>query len=302
MRDRPSDAGLPDFETGEARDVGGDVSAFGVIKRVLTHPVLLTIAFIEFCTGVLRNGVMSWYPIYVNEVEALPQKHYLNTGDWGSWYTIWPFFGLAALSFALSARAKGAARTGLRIGGGLLFMAPFLQAGWGGMQMVAGIVGGTLAGFVSDLFFQSRRAPAAAGLYALMIACTAAMFMTLGQAMPRLRETNVPGLEPGDRITSVAGQGDLRDWVAVRRAFTCVPAPCLPGRALGRRDLYVLDQTHARGRCAVDDGHDRGRRRTQRPGRRSCASPTRPSRPTPTAAWRRGFAPATGANSMRPPS
>ena len=63
--------------------------------------------------------------------------------------------------------------------GGLLFLAPFTMGGWGGLLMVAGVLGGNIAGWVSDLFFQSRRGPAAGGLYGMMIAVIAIMIFVL---------------------------------------------------------------------------------------------------------------------------
>ena len=36
--------------------------------KMLRNPVILIIVFIEFCTGFLRNGVMSWYPKFANAV------------------------------------------------------------------------------------------------------------------------------------------------------------------------------------------------------------------------------------------
>ncbi|MCS6900665.1 MAG: hypothetical protein RMJ98_13645, partial [Myxococcales bacterium] len=112
--------------------------------------------------------------------------------------------------------------------GGLSFLFPFLQAGWGGILMVAGIVGGNVAGFVSDLFFGSRRAPAAGGLYAVLFLCTIAMGFSLGQATSVLAASQVPELQPGDRILSIAGKS-VNDWVSARRAFACAPASCASG-------------------------------------------------------------------------
>jgi MFS transporter, OPA family, glycerol-3-phosphate transporter len=235
LRDRPAQAGLRDFDTGDgdgdSQTEGADAGVWPLFKRVLANPVLQTIALIEFCTGVLRNGVMHWYPIYVTEVSALPSAHYLNNGTWGAWYTVCPFFIGAASLFALSRRTGGRVRSALALAGGALALAPFLQGGWGGIQMVAGIIGGVVAGLVSDWFFQSRRAPAAGGLYALLVLSTLAMAPALGSATTRVETSRLKGLEPGDRITAVAGQQNLASWVDVQRAFRCVPAPCRDGAA-----------------------------------------------------------------------
>ncbi len=232
LRDRPGQAGQRDFDTGDGDGDDGQGAGGGVwplFKRVLANPVLQTIALIEFCTGVLRNGVMHWYPIYVTEVSALPSAHYLNNGTWGAWYSVWPFFLVAASLFALAPRAKGRARAALALAGGAFALAPFLQGGWGGIQMVAGIIGGVVAGLVSDWFFQSRRAPAAAGLYGLLVLGTLVMAAALGRATTTVESSRLKGLEPGDRVVSVAGERGLESWADVQRAFRCVPAPCRDG-------------------------------------------------------------------------
>ena len=73
LKDRPSEAGHADFDTGDASsgDVTHEVPPVGrVIKQMLTHPVIMTIALTEFCTGVIRNGVMHWYRILAKEKMA----------------------------------------------------------------------------------------------------------------------------------------------------------------------------------------------------------------------------------------
>ena len=134
-------------------------------------------------------------------------------------------FSPAPLAFLPSVRPPAGAA------GGALALAPFLQGGWGGIQMVAGIIGGVVAGFVSDWFFQSRRAPAAAGLYALLVVGTLAMAAVLGRATTTVESSRVKGLEPGDRVVAVAGETKLETWADVQRAYRCVPAPCRDGAA-----------------------------------------------------------------------
>lgn len=136
LRDTPAKAGLADFDTGDessGENLEEKVPALQLIKRILTHPVILTVALIEFCTGVLRNGVMHWYPIYAKEQIA--------AGMQGGWkYTL---------------------------------------DNWGLLLWIAGIIGGNVAGYISDKLFQSRRGPSAGFLYALMGFCIGGMFFTL---------------------------------------------------------------------------------------------------------------------------
>lgn len=230
LRDRPSQAGFQDFDTGDASSgESDDVRLFDVVKRVLTNPIILTVALIEFCTGVLRNGVMHWFPIYAKEVWALPASHPLRDGDWSHWWLVLAMLAVAAVLFVAASRVtSGRRRATLIVSGALVALAPFMGAGWGGLLFVAGVIGGNVAGWVSDLFFQSRRAPAAGGLYLLLAVCVAVMIFALGGTTTRVGWVDADRLplREGDRVLSVAGQGDLADWSHVSRAFACVPATC----------------------------------------------------------------------------
>jgi MFS transporter, OPA family, glycerol-3-phosphate transporter len=60
VRDTPSHAGHPDFDLGVPDGDGVKRSAVQVIKKMLTHPVILTIATIELCSGFLRQAILQW--------------------------------------------------------------------------------------------------------------------------------------------------------------------------------------------------------------------------------------------------
>lgn len=51
-----------------------------VFIRMLNNPVILVIVGIEFCTGFLRNGVMSWYPKFT---EAVSWSDSFTSQRWG---------------------------------------------------------------------------------------------------------------------------------------------------------------------------------------------------------------------------
>ncbi|OQC34742.1 MAG: hypothetical protein BWX66_01795 [Deltaproteobacteria bacterium ADurb.Bin058] len=93
---------------------------------------------------------------------------------------------------------------------------------------MAGVIGGNVAGWISDLFFQSRRAPAAGGLYALLTVGIVLMIFTLGGTTNQVGWVgkNEQVLKKDDIILEVAGTGDLADWPAVSKAFACIPAIC----------------------------------------------------------------------------
>lgn len=81
--DRPSDVGHANFDTADAssgEDERPDPLRV-VLRKVVTNPIVLTIGAIEFCTGVLRNGVMHWYTIYGKEMGYYAS--FFITRNWG---------------------------------------------------------------------------------------------------------------------------------------------------------------------------------------------------------------------------
>lgn len=121
VRNTPGEAGFDDFDTADASsgDDGPQLSAVQVFKKMLTNPIILTIAAIEFCSGFVRQAPMQWYRTFAKQTNvALDLK-----GD-------------------------------------------FIYDNWGIMLCCAGIMGGVIAGIISDHLFQSRRGPVAAVLYA----------------------------------------------------------------------------------------------------------------------------------------
>ncbi len=128
VRDTPGDAGQEDFDTGDA-DWGDDAprkpgiagtiaSVLYVGRLMLSQPVILIIAAVEFCSGFLRSALMDWYALFTRQTHV--------TGD-------------------------------------------FVASNWGMMQCIAGILGGVVAGLISDRVFGSRRGPVASILYGVML-------------------------------------------------------------------------------------------------------------------------------------
>ncbi|MFH1808721.1 MAG: MFS transporter [Pseudomonadota bacterium] len=238
LKDRPGLAGFQDFDTGDASsgEENVEVKTLDLIKRILTNPIILTVAFIEFCTGVLRNGVMHWYPIYAKEVLSLPSSHLLVRGDMA---TMWSAVGVGAIAavvlVVVGSRLGGSKRGWTFASAGLCVTGPFILGGWGGILFVAGVIGANVAGWVSDLFFQSRRAPTAGFLYLGCAVSAILMFFTLGGVT---REVGWSELKPvegfdqlqvGDEILSIAGVDKIETWKDVSRAVMCLPATCKDG-------------------------------------------------------------------------
>ena len=231
LKDRPGQAGHQDFDTGDASSgETGDVPLKRIMLRIITHPIILTVALIELCTGVVRQGVMQWYPIYAKSVLALPGSHPMRNGSpTGFWAFGAPFFAAGVAMLLVSSRLKGRARAVVVSTGGLVCLLPFLRGGWGGLLFVAGVIGSNVAGWVSDKIFSSRRAPAAGFLYGMLAVCALVVALTLGTTRPVVASSSVPELKPGDRIAEIAGVSGPKDWVEVTRAFAAVPATCLGG-------------------------------------------------------------------------
>jgi OPA family glycerol-3-phosphate transporter-like MFS transporter len=82
VKDTPGEAGYRDFDPGDASsgDDGPPIGAIAVFKKMLTNPVIVTIAFIEFCSGFLRQAIMQWYPNYVKDVGLTASFVYKNWG------------------------------------------------------------------------------------------------------------------------------------------------------------------------------------------------------------------------------
>ncbi|MBN1946115.1 MAG: MFS transporter [Bradymonadales bacterium] len=197
LKDSPSKAGYQDFDTGDASSGEEDkpMPVFELYKRILTNPVIITVALIEFCTGVLRNGVMHWIPFYLKEVWGLKGSHMFRNGEWTMPWLVALAFAVAIVSFVIARKTKGRRAAWLYIFGALAFLAPFVQGGWGGLLFVAGVIGGNVAGWVSDLFFQSRRAPAAGGLYGLLVLCVVLMFFAIKPATTQIAWSDTPNVQ-----------------------------------------------------------------------------------------------------------
>ncbi len=133
VRDRPSEAGLADFDTADASsgDTGPRLAAVTVFKLMLRNPVIVTIALIEFCSGFLRQAIMQWFQTFAKQTDAV---------------------------------------LGLKSG--------FVYANWGLLLCCAGILGGVVAGVISDHLFQSRRGPVAVLLYGVMLVGAALLCFT----------------------------------------------------------------------------------------------------------------------------
>ena len=86
VRNSPAEAGLKDFNTGDATsgDEGPRVGAVKVFKMMLTNPIILTIAGVEFCSGFQRQAIMQWYGSFAKQTDVvLGLKSSFVNENWG---------------------------------------------------------------------------------------------------------------------------------------------------------------------------------------------------------------------------
>ncbi len=86
VRNSPAEAGQGEFNTGDATsgDNSPRLGAVKVFKRMLTNPIILTIAGVEFCSGFLRQAIMQWYGSFAKQTDAvLGLKSSFVNENWG---------------------------------------------------------------------------------------------------------------------------------------------------------------------------------------------------------------------------
>jgi OPA family glycerol-3-phosphate transporter-like MFS transporter len=77
IKDTPGEAGHEDFDTHDASSGDNEPNPpiGAMLRKILTNPLMLTFALIEFTTGVVRNGVMQWYFVFANEIPQVGAEY-----------------------------------------------------------------------------------------------------------------------------------------------------------------------------------------------------------------------------------
>jgi OPA family glycerol-3-phosphate transporter-like MFS transporter len=175
VKDAPSDAGHDNFDLGDGSSPDDDnappVSAFSVFVKMVKNPVIMLIVAIEFCTGFLRNGVMSWYPKFA---KATGMADDFVATNWGMLLCV---FGIVGGMFAgiISDRVFNSRRgpvasvlyAGITLGAVAMYFAiaqPFI--GWVLVFMALNYVGvhGMLSGTASADFGGKKNTGVAVGI------------------------------------------------------------------------------------------------------------------------------------------
>ena len=91
VRNRPSHAGLTDFDTGDGSNAhlaeDAPMPLRDLIRKVFKNPIIVALIGAEFCTGFVRQGVMLYFTEYLQEIYHLGKKEHLF------WWTGVAFMG-----------------------------------------------------------------------------------------------------------------------------------------------------------------------------------------------------------------
>ncbi len=204
IRDNPSDAGFTDFDVADASSLDAKGPRLGVVDvflKMARNPVIVIIVAIEFCTGFLRNGVMSWYPKFAKAVGS--QNDFVAV-NWGLLLCV---FGIVGGMFAgvISDRIFGSRRgpvasvlyAGITVGGVLMTLAlsqPWV--GWVLVFMALNYVGvhGMLSGTASADFGGKKNAGVAVGIIdGFVYLGTGLQSLVVGMILPTGDLAKVPG-------------------------------------------------------------------------------------------------------------
>lgn len=82
VRDSPNDAGLKDFDLGDARHAsdGQRMSVWQVFKLMFSQRVIVIISLIEFCSGFLRQSIMQYGYLYADQTGRKEDFVFANWG------------------------------------------------------------------------------------------------------------------------------------------------------------------------------------------------------------------------------
>jgi OPA family glycerol-3-phosphate transporter-like MFS transporter len=83
IKDTPEEADFPHFDPCDASSgqMHIELTTMDLLKKVFTSPLMLMIAIIGLTSGVLRNGIMTWYFIFAAEVKQTGAEFILK--NWG---------------------------------------------------------------------------------------------------------------------------------------------------------------------------------------------------------------------------
>ncbi|MBK6923665.1 MAG: MFS transporter [Deltaproteobacteria bacterium] len=233
VRDTPSQAGFEESDTADASscDDGPRLPVTTVFAQMLRHPVIMTIAAIEFCTGFLRQAILQWYRAFV---EATGNTDGFVYAHWGMVSCCAGILGgvfAGVLSDQLFQSRRGpvsAVLYGFMVVGSvvavLVLDSPLLGPVFAFMSMCVIGVHGMLTATASMDFGGRRNAGVAVGIIdGFVYAGTAAMSFTYGQLLPTKDAAKVVANWLAWPLTMVPVA--LIGFVLARRVWHAKPSP-----------------------------------------------------------------------------
>jgi OPA family glycerol-3-phosphate transporter-like MFS transporter len=194
VKNTPGEAGYDDFDPADASsgDDGPQLGAVVVFKKLLTNPIIVTIACIEFCSGFLRQAIMHWYPIFAKQTDQAASFVYEN---WGMMLCVAGILGgvfAGTISDHLFHSRRGPVASilyGVMLAGSLVLVFVLDQPVLGPlvifMSMAVIGVHGMLSGTASMDFGGRRNAGIAVGIIdGFVYAGTAVMSFTYARILP----------------------------------------------------------------------------------------------------------------------
>jgi OPA family glycerol-3-phosphate transporter-like MFS transporter len=201
VKDQPSDAGHPDFDTGDASyDDSAVPSLKTIAKRMFSQKVIWLIVCIEFCSGFLRQAVMKWGRSYARDVGVSSDFVFAN---WGITTCVAGILGGVFAGF-ISDHVFGSRRGpvvsalygGLVVGSAAAFFALGTPAiGWAVVFMSLCVIGvhGMLSGTASADFGGRKGAGMATGIIDGFVYLGGALQAFIyGRLLPKGPEAAIP--------------------------------------------------------------------------------------------------------------
>jgi len=84
IKDTPEEANFPFFDPHDASsgNMHIELTTMDLLKKVFASRLMLLIALIGLTSGVLRNGIMTWYFIFVDEVKQPGAAFFVTNWGW----------------------------------------------------------------------------------------------------------------------------------------------------------------------------------------------------------------------------